>query len=190
MYFITVLNEVVTGVHSGDIGADLFGTPYYGHDRVEVPSIDGIRALDDVRFYSKDWQRKSDCLLIDEGLIPMPEGYIREENSLRKMTLDERIIAGLDEPQPGYKVKDGEIVTMTLKEKLAADLITQDEYNKQLEAENTVELQQRLAELQTPEAIAEAEVDEEFAAERKAALAALLAVKKQPNWPLEVKWPK
>jgi len=189
MYFITILNDVITGVHSGDIKADLYGTPYYGHNRVKVSSIDGIRVFDSIKFYTPDWKRKPDYRLIDEGLMPMPKGYVREDDTLRCMTQKERIIAGLDEPQPGYKVTDGKIVPMTLSEQLAAGQVTQEDYNERMTAENQGELQHRLAMLQTPEALAQAEIDEEYAAKRKKQLAALLAVKKQPGWPLEVEWP-
>jgi hypothetical protein len=35
-----------------------------------------------------------------------------------------------------------------------------------------------------------AEIDEDYAAERRAQLAALLAVKQQPGWPVTVDWPE
>ena len=57
------------------------------------------------------------------------------------------------------------------------------------EAEVQAELDRRLAELQTPEMTAQAEIDEEYAIERKKKLKELLAVKDQKGWPLEVKWP-
>jgi hypothetical protein len=52
------------------------------------------------------------------------------------------------------------------------------------------ELGRRLAELNTEEAKAMAEIDGDYAAERKAKLLALLAVKQQPGWPLNVEWPE
>lgn len=58
-----------------------------------------------------------------------------------------------------------------------------------LEREADAELRRRLGELQTPEALARAETSEDYAAERKAKLAALLAVKQQPGWPVTVEWP-
>jgi hypothetical protein len=51
------------------------------------------------------------------------------------------------------------------------------------------ELNRRLAELSTEEARARAEIDGEYAAARKTKLAALLAVKEQRGWPLNVQWP-
>jgi hypothetical protein len=70
-------------------------------------------------------------------------------------------------------VKDGEIVNLAETEALAA-----------------AELSRRLAALNTEEAKARAELDAEFAATRKAKLAALLAVKQQEGWPLNVTWPE
>ena len=188
--FITVLNGVITGKHHGDINAELYGTPYYGHEKIAVPFGAQVSTLEPVTFYTEGWERKTDCQLIEEGLIPMPEGYVREGGSLRPMTREERVLAGLDGPQPGYKVEGGEITPMTLDERLDAGQITQEEYERRLSAENNAELQRRLAELQTPEALAQAEIDVEYAAERKAKLAALLAVKQQPGWPVTVEWPE
>jgi hypothetical protein len=86
---------------------------------------------------------------------------------------EERIIAGELPVPEGYTVQDGKIVN------LAA-----------LEQEATAELQRRLGELQTPEALALAEIDEEYAAERKIKITALLAVKQQADWPVTVEWPE
>ena len=216
-HFITALNGVISGQHCGDINADFFGTPYYGHERIVIPPNASVREFDKVDFYGEGWKRKPVLQLIEEGLLPMPEGYVQEDGGLRPMTREERIIAGLDEMPPGYKVANGEIipmtqveriiagleelpfahkladgklVLMTLLEQLDAGQITQADYEQTLVAENESELQRRLADLQTPEALAQAELDEEYAAERKVKLAALLAVKTQPGWPVTVEWPE
>ena len=75
-------------------------------------------------------------------------------------------------------------------EQVKAGQITQEDYKAHMEEQSTSELQRRLADYQTPDAVAQAEIDEEYAVERKKKLAALLAVKKQPGWPLDVKWPE
>lgn len=191
-YFITVCCGVITDVHSGDINADFFGTVYYGHERVEIPkeAVSRIRAKDRVEFYDQTWNRKSDIRLIDEELLPLPEGYVREGDDLRKMTKEERVTAGLDEPPAGQKLdEEGELVPMTLQERVEAGQITQGEYRQLLAAANESELNRRLAALQTPEALARAEINEEYAAERKAKLTALLAVKEQEGWPVTAEWP-
>jgi len=188
--FITVLNGVVTGKHHGDMNADFYGTPYYGHEKVAVPFTAAVVPLEPVTFYTQDWERKSDCCLIMEGLLPMPQGYVREENQLRPMTRDERILAGLDDPPFGHKIEDGVLVPMTLEERVEAGQITQEDYEQTLAMENGNELNRRLAELQTRVSIAKADVDPEYAAERKAKMIALLAVTEQPGWPVTVEWPE
>ena len=188
--FITVLNGVITGYHSGDLNADFYGTQYYGHERVPVPEGISVNVFDRLEFYGKDWKRKSDCQLIDEGLMTMPEGYVREGDKLRSMTPEERIISGIDKPPKGFKVLGQKIIAMTLLEQVEAGYITQEEYNAQIMQKNVIEFQQRLAEFQTPEALAKAEINEQFSTDRKASIAALLAVKEQKEWPLKVEWPE
>ena len=86
---------------------------------------------------------------------------------------EERIASGELPPPGGYEVRDGAIVEIP-----------------DYEQEATAELQRRLAELQTPEALARAEVDGEYAAGRKARLVALLAAREQVGWPIAVEWPE
>jgi hypothetical protein len=188
-HFITVLDGVITGQHAGDFNAEFAGTPYHNHKRVEIPRGASVAEGDRLEFYDENWKRKPNIQLIDEGLMQIPEGYVREENGLRPMTAEERVIAGLDAPQPGTKVENGEIVPMPLAEQLEAGQITREEYESRMANENSAELQRRLGELLTPEALAQAELDAEFAAERKTKLAALLAVKKQEGWPVSAEWP-
>jgi len=243
-HFITVLNGVITGQHSGDFAADFFNTPYYGHERIIIPPNVTVSTFDKIEFYDENWNRKSNAYLIDAGLLPMPDGYVRDGDELRRMTSQERIIAGLDEPEEGTKVVDGQIVfmtqvqrieagleelpigyrisgeeiipmtqvqrieagleelpygfkilgdelfPMTSAELLAAGQISQEEFNEHISADNAGELDRRLEELQTPVVIAKAEINAEFAAERKVKIAALLAVMEQKSWPLEVEWPE
>ena len=76
-HFITVVNGVITGQHAGDIKANFYGTPYYGHERVVIPKGVLVATGDKIEFCDSNWTRKSAIQLIDEGLIPMPEGYVR-----------------------------------------------------------------------------------------------------------------
>ena len=213
-HFITVQNGVVTGQHCGDIGADFFGTPYHGHERIPVPADATVSVLDMAGYYTADWKRRPDAELVVEGIMPMPEGWVIDGGELRPMTDAEKIGAGLMElPEgcliengvlrpmtevemaeagllAGYKVVGGEAVPMSRREMLKAGQITVEEYEADTAAENGAELQRRIGDLQTPETLARAEVDEAYARKRKAVLVALLAVKEQPGWPLEVKWPE
>jgi len=85
---------------------------------------------------------------------------------------EERILAG-DLPVPdGYTIQDGRLICVADYEQPAME-----------------ELNRRLTELQTPEALALAEIDAGYATERLAKLAALLAVKEQLGWPVTVEWP-
>jgi len=86
---------------------------------------------------------------------------------------EERIIAGELPAPDGFIVQDGQLVNVAMHEQQAQ-----------------AELNRRLAELNSEEAKARAELDDEYAAERKAKLAALLAVKAQDGWPVTVEWPE
>jgi len=123
------------------------------------------------------------------GELPAPKGMKVDGGKLRKMTEPEQLEAGLIE-RPGHKVVNGEIVAMTLQEQLTAGQIAQAEYDRRISADNTAELERRLAGLQTPVILARVEIDPVFAAERKTKLAALLAVMEQPEWPVKAEWPK
>lgn len=70
------------------------------------------------------------------------------------------------------------------------DLLERDyeEYGK--ETANAAELDRRLAELNAEEAKARATIDEDYAAEWQAKIAAVLAIKQQPGWPVAVVWPE
>jgi hypothetical protein len=188
--FITVLNGVVTGVHHGDINA-LFADPLMNtHERLPVGESAEVRPLDRVDFYTPDWKRKTDAELVAEGLVAVPAGLkLNADGAFEPMSREERIIAGLDEPEPGFKVEGGKIVAMSLSEKLGAGLVSQEEYAAAKAGEAAAELDRRLALLNTEEAKAMAEVDPEYAAARKVEMLALIAVKKQPGWPLDVEWP-
>jgi len=86
---------------------------------------------------------------------------------------EERIIAGELPAPDGYVVQDGQLINVAA-----------------YEQEATAELNRRFAELNSEEAKAHAEIDDEYAAERKTKIAALLAVKTQPGWPITVEWPE
>jgi hypothetical protein len=190
MNFITTKNGIITGVHCGELPQNnFFGTQYYGHEIIEVPKEAEIQTGDSLEFYGEDWKRKTDLQLINSGLIPMPEGYVIEDNNLRKLTDTELILAGEKDPPRGQKVEGGKIADMTWEEKRDAEIITEEQYLEIKTAIAEAELISRLAELQTEESKARAEIDEEYATQRKAKLIALLAVKAQKNWPLDPVWP-
>jgi hypothetical protein len=189
--FITVLNGVVTGVHHGDINA-LFADPFMNtHERLPVGEGAEVRPLDRVDFYTPDWTRKTDAELVAEGLVEVPAGLkLNADGGFEPMAREERVIAGLDAPEPGFKAEGGKITAMSLSEKVAAGIVTEEEYAATVSTEAEAELNRRLAPLNTEEAKATAEVDPEYASGRKAKLLALLGVKQQTGWPLNVEWPE
>jgi hypothetical protein len=117
-------------------------------------------------------------------------GYVIEGEALRKMTDEEKIIAGSIPPPAGMKVEEGAIIPQTLEDKKAAGVLAEADYLALKTTQAQAELNGRLAVLSTEEAKAMAEVDQEYAAQRKAKIAALLAVKQQPGWPLDIPWPE
>jgi len=86
---------------------------------------------------------------------------------------EEQILSGRKAPPNGFIVHDGKIIDVGERARQAAE-----------------ELNRRLSEFTSEESKAMAELDEAYAANRKAKMRALLAVKDQPGWPIEVKWPK
>ena len=85
---------------------------------------------------------------------------------------EERIIRGELPVPDGYIVQEGKLIYLAGYEQDATD-----------------ELNRRLTPYLSTESQAQAGIDEEYAAERKAKITALLAVKKQPGWPFMVEWP-
>ncbi|GHV20765.1 hypothetical protein FACS189494_05160 [Spirochaetia bacterium] len=182
-------SQKITGIINGKIDTDLFGTPFYGDARMSVPEDATIMIGDKLSFYH-DWVRKTDRLLVDEGQIRQPRGYTFEGDTLRQMNNEERKIAGLDPLDAGTKIEDGKIVSMSLDERHDAGIVSDADYLETVTAEVNGELNRRIAALNTEEIKAQAEIDGEYAAVRKTKLAALLAVKKQEGWPLDVEWPE
>ena len=188
--FITVDNGIITGKHHGDINSDLHGTPYFGHKKNKCCFNAQVIVGEPVTYYTSNWERRKDGVLIDEGLMTMPEGHIREGDELRPMTNEERVIAGLDNPPEGFRVESGKIVMLSSDELHSIGLLNDDDWKKIKLSEAEAELNRRLAELNTEESKAMAELDEGYSAERKARLLALLSVKQQKGWPLNINWPE
>ena len=188
MKFITVKNNVITGVHMGTSNPDLFNTVYYGHEIIEIPVDAEVFQGDTIECYN-NWKRKSNVQLIEEGLIKLPPGYVIENAGIRKLTDEEQVIQGLIPPAPGYKVSGGEVIPMTGKEMHNEGLLSDEEYVASEEANALDELNNRLSVYNSNESKARAEIDAEFALERKKEITTLLSVKDQPGWPLEVIWP-
>jgi hypothetical protein len=50
--FIAVLNGVITGKHHGDISAELYGTPFYGHEKIKAPFDAEVIPMEPAAFYT------------------------------------------------------------------------------------------------------------------------------------------
>ena len=195
--FITVNeNGIITASFWGEIDRDL-PTQFTGQKRIVIPNSAKVQAGDKTGFYEGNWKRKPENQLIIEGLLPVPKGFVlegggrlRSNVTLREMTQVERIEAGLEELPQGMRIEDGELVAMTDTELLEAGKITQEEYNERLAGQNMARLDTELGVFFTPTAMAQAEIDECYAKQRREKLAVLLAVREQPGWPLEAVWPE
>ncbi|MDR2490287.1 MAG: hypothetical protein LBD20_02675 [Spirochaetaceae bacterium] len=193
MNFITVKNGIITGIHCGDPKNPQFAeTNFYAHEIIELPEGSSLpMPMDEVRYYDKNWNCKTDKQLVKEKLIPMAVGYkFNDAGMFEKMNREERVIAGIDMPEAGQKVENGELVPMSKKEQLDKKLITKEEYKIYLLQTAENELNNRLNVYMTVAAQARAEIDEEYAAERKAKISSLFSVTAQKGWPESVEWPE
>jgi hypothetical protein len=122
------------------------------------------------------------------GLLSIPAGYKIVGNTIVAMSAVEKITAGLEDLPAGYKIVDDNLVQMSDKEKLDTGLITQEQYTVAVKSQVDTEINRRLSAINTTENQAKAIVDNDFAIEFKAAISAVLAVKKQSGYPLSVDW--
>jgi len=124
---------------------------------------------------------------IEAALELLPTGYKIENDQIIPLTQIERIKSGLDELPIGCKIDNDQIIEMTQNEKLEAGIITQEEIDAEIAERNLEELRFKLSELQTPEALALAEIDEEYATMRKIKIKTLLDIKKHDELLLKMK---
>jgi len=188
--FLTIHGGIINGAHHGDIGAVFCDPCHENCERVEVPfeALGNVVPGKPVEWYTPEWERRPNAELVRAGVIGLPVGHVLDGDDLRPMTEVELHEAGI-KVREGMKVVDGEFVAMTPKEQLAAGQITHGQYSELAAREAESELQTQLAALMSPEAMARAELDEVYALERRERLKALLAVRDQPGWPLEARWP-
>jgi hypothetical protein len=192
MWFITVFNGIITGKHCGDIPeTQFFGTSFFGHEIIEISEEDSKKILenDKLNFYKNNWVRKTDKQLLDEKLIGLPLGFVLENETIRPMTKDEKYIAGLLPPPLGKKIENGALADMTMQEQFEAGQISESDYNLYVGSQNEMELDRKLAELNSDKAKLKAERDPDYAAERGSLIDALLSVEDQDGWPINVVWP-
>lgn len=113
--FMTVEKNIVTGIFCGT-----------AEERsITLPANHQVRVGEPLTFYNEDYTRKSEVQLMQEELIPIPQGYKIDDNNLVEMTYDEKIIAGLEQLPNGMKIVDDKILPMTEDEKL--QVMTEEE---------------------------------------------------------------
>jgi len=134
MQYAIITSGIVTGVvNSNKKTAEI--KKLYGAD--EVRSVG-----DDFNFYGDaraiDWTTQTVKPLsqqITEGIVSVPEGSILDGETIREMTVVERIEAGLDAVPSGLKITDGKLVRMSRDERYGAGQLPLDEYNAEVRAE-------------------------------------------------------
>ena len=104
--YMTVEENIITGIWCGIPDKD-------DADIIILPDNHQVRCGETLEYYNDDFTRKSEAELIRLGLEECPQGYILDGESIRLMSFEERIIAGLD-PLPTYqKIVDGKLVNKT-----------------------------------------------------------------------------
>ena len=97
---------------------------------IEVKNFSGFVG-ESVDFYYSDWTRKSDLVLMQEGLKDIPQGYKwnDDESELVQMTQIEKIESGLEEMPKGFKIENNELVPMTDSEMYKEGLLSKEGYS-------------------------------------------------------------
>lgn len=106
--YMIVKDNIVTEIFCGEVEKG----------SIALPANHQVRVGEPLTFYNDDYTRKSNIQLMKEKLIPIPQGYKIEKNSLVEMTYDEKIIAGLEQLPNGMKIVDNKIIPMTEEERL------------------------------------------------------------------------
>ena len=136
MLYYEIKDNIITGIYSGDM-------PKEKHSDTEYLIVEWIYANigDDIRMYT-DLQagtKKPLTQLVEEGLVPVPEGRKLNEagTDFVDMSEAEKLAAGLIQLKPDEKIEGDYIVKKTAKEKMLlcqkekynAGLISKEEYN-------------------------------------------------------------
>jgi hypothetical protein len=189
-FFVTIKDNIFTGVHCGDIENGLDNSPFEGEEKVVVSPDTKITIGEPINYYTDDYQRIPNIDLMKSGIMPIPEDYKIEGDELVELTSLEKIIARGSPVPKGFKLENNELVEKSLEEQLADNEITEEDYSaiKTSDAQN--ELNRRLSIYTSEESKAQAEIDEDYAQIRKNKLRDLLGVKQQEGWPLNINWPE
>ena len=128
MEYIEIKGNIITGHYCGAI-------PEKNTPAIEYRIVENCAANigDDIRMYT-DLQagtKKPLTQLVEEGLVPVPEGKKLNEagTDFVDMTEAEKVAAGLIQLKADEKVEGAYVVKKTEKEQYDAGLISKEEYN-------------------------------------------------------------
>ena len=102
-------------------------------DAIEVTSNWNGNIGDPIEFYNSNWSKKDFETLVDEGLVEMPpEHKWNSDHTKIVMKTDLEMYIDGDKPIPaGYKIFNNALVEMTIQEKFAAGIITQQQLDEE-----------------------------------------------------------
>lgn len=99
--YMTINNNIIEAIYCGDVEEN--------ENIIILPENHEVRAGENIAFYNNDWSRKSDIELMQLGLIDIPTGFKLENNILIEMAYVEKVIAGIEEMPPYYKIENGKL---------------------------------------------------------------------------------
>ncbi|UTC50809.1 hypothetical protein [Treponema sp. OMZ 855] len=128
MEYIEIKSNIITGHYCGAI-------PEKHDPAIEYRIVENcaVNIGDDIRMYTdlQTGTKKPLTQLVEEGLVPVPEGKKLNEagTDFVDMTEAEKVAAGLIQLKADEKVEGAYVVKKTEKEQYDAGLISKDEYN-------------------------------------------------------------
>ena len=99
--YMTINNNIIEAIYCGDVEEN--------ENIIILPENHEVRVGENIAFYNNDWSRKSDIELMQLGLIDIPTGFKLENNILIEMAYVEKVIAGIEEMPPYYKIENGKL---------------------------------------------------------------------------------
>lgn len=137
MEYITVKDGIITG-HGA--AADASRIP---EGAVAVRNFCGVVG-DRAALYDESWNRLTDEVLYERGLLEVPEGFrwSSSDGGLVEMSLAEKVAAGLERLEKGMKIVDGRIELMSVREMVDAGQMSLDDAKRQARAERNARLEE------------------------------------------------
>ncbi len=124
-YFICIENDIVISINCGDIEIAKKSLYFKNKNLMELPAGILVSEGDNINFYNKDFSRKSNRQIVEEGLIAVSERYIFDDSldMIREMNEEELI-------ENGFLPRkiDGVFYNINTKEEITINN-NQDKYN-------------------------------------------------------------